>query len=89
MIPSNVNTPLDVPIKPVTDILAVPDLPVPRMPMHPTDVCVIQLVVKQSATASVMVTVASVEPNCAPASVTLAIMVATLYGDNAVITGSV
>ena len=59
------------------------------MPMHKTDVCVVQLLVAQLAIASTAVTVASVVAKLAPVRVTLAVMVPTLYGDDAVTTGAV
>ena len=77
-IPSKLNTVDDVPGMPAT---ASPDLPVdpsPRMPMHATDVAVVQLLVEQSASASTAVTVESVGAKSMPARVTLAMTAATL-----------
>ena len=61
----------------------------PRMPMHATDVAVVQLVVLQSASAITIVTVTSVRAKLAPVSVTLATTYPTLYGNAAVIAGPV
>ena len=61
----------------------------PRVPMHDTDVTVVQLLVAQSASASTADTVASAEAaKFMPASVMLAATEATLYGDEAVGTGA-
>ena len=78
MLPSKLNNRLDVPTTPATESTAVPDRPGPCIPMHLTDVCVVQLLVVQSAIASAAVNVASVRVKHAPVSVTLAITVATL-----------
>ena len=75
----NLNTMLEVPTTPATERPATPGMPGPRIPMHTTDVCVIQLLLEQSSIKSTAVTVASVEAKFAPVSVTLAAaMVATL-----------
>ena len=66
---------------------AVPASPAPRVPMHDTDVAVVQLAVPQSASATAAVTVVSDTTKFSPASVTLATADTTLYGDTAVITG--
>ena len=66
-------------------------MPGPRIPMHTTDVYVIQLLVVQSAIARsrTAFTVASLGAKFAPVSVALAITVATLKGINAVMAGAV
>ena len=49
----------------------VPIEPVPRVPMHATDVVVVQLVVKQSARETTAVAEASVEAKFMPVNVML------------------
>ena len=49
----------------------VPIKPVPRVPMHATDVVVVQLVVKQSARETTAVAEASVEAKFMPVNVML------------------
>ena len=66
----------------------VPSAPPPRVPMHATDVAVVQLAVLQSASAITLVTVASVGPKLMPVRVTLLVFEPTLCGAAAVITGA-
>ena len=68
----------DVPTTAATDSPEEPVVPTPRTPMHATDVCVVQLLVEQSAIATKDVTVASVGAKSMPVSVTLAVLEATL-----------
>jgi len=56
--------------------------------MHVADVAVVQLLLAQSARASMAVAVASVGAKFVPISVTLAMTETTLYGDDAVKTGA-
>ena len=80
---------VDVPTSPATVIPTAPTRLAPAMPMHATDVAVVQLLVEQSASASTAVTVASVGAKSMPVRVTLAtIAYPTLYGDDVVITGA-
>ena len=88
-LPSKLNTALEVPTTPLTVAPAVADATTRFVLVHDTDVAAIQLVVAQSASASFPVAVAFIGPNSKPASVTLAFAEATLYGDDAVITGAV
>ena len=88
MLPSKLNTTLDVTTTLAIASLIVPGLPVPRFPIQVTDVCVVQLLVEQSATASAVVIVALVGAKSEPMSVKLAVIVATLYGDDAVTSGA-
>jgi len=60
----------------------------PRVPMHVADVAVVQLLVAQSARASIAVAVASVGTKFVPVNVTLAEAETMLYGDDAVKTGA-
>ena len=76
--PSKLNVTDDVPTTAAADSPEVPVVPTPRMPMHATDVCVVQQLVEQSAIATKAVTVASVEAKSIPVSVTLAVTEATL-----------
>ena len=66
------------PTTPATVIPEVPVKPAPRVPMHATDVAVVQLLVEQSATASTAVTVESVGAKSMPERVTLAMTAAVL-----------
>ena len=77
-IPSKLNTADDVPATPTTDSPDVPVDPMPRKPMHATDVAVVQLLVRQLAIATSAVTVALVDPKFKPVSVILATTEATL-----------
>ena len=86
--PSKLNTVLDVPTTAATLTPTVPTSPAPGMPMHATDVAVVQLDVAQSASATTAVTVPSVGAKLVPVSVTLATTDATLYGDAAVAAGA-
>ena len=76
--PSKLKVTEDVPTTAATDSPEVPVVPTPRMPMHATDVCVVQLLVEQSAIATKAVTVASAGAKSMPVSVTLAVIEATL-----------
>ena len=82
------NTVLEVPAKPVTVTTADTDAAVPATPMHATDVAVVQLLVEQSAVATVAANVAFEGAKSIPVIVTLAIIEATLYGANVVSTGA-
>ena len=87
--PSKLNTTDDVPTTPVTVIMAVPAISAPRMPMHATDVAVVQLLVAQLACANTAVNEAYADIKPMPFSVTLAKPSTTLYGESLVITGAV
>ena len=69
---------LDEPTIPATLRPLVPTCGWPRTPMHAADVCVVQLLVAQSADASAEVGVVSVGAKFMPARVTLAVTEATL-----------
>ena len=86
--PSKLNTALDVPTTPDDVRPAVPLRSCPRVPMHATDVAVVQLEVLQSASASTAVTVDSVAPKLMPVKVTLAGSAPTLHGLPRVRTGA-
>ena len=87
--PSKLNTTLDVP----TDVIAVspvvPTRPLPRMPMHNTDVAVAQPVVAQTARDTTAAGEASAGASSTPVSVMLATPEPMLYGAAAVTTGAV
>lgn len=86
--PSNVNTALDDPTTPATVSPLVPIRPAPRVPIHATDVVVVQLVVKQSARDITAVGEALVGAKFMPVKVMLGKTDPTLYGDTAVMTGA-
>jgi len=87
--PSKLNTALDVPATSATVSPESPRTPVPRVPMHATDVAVVQLLVEQSAIANTAVGVTFVVAKLMPVNVTLAVIEATLYGADVVNTGAV
>ena len=72
------NTTLDEPTIPATLRPLVPTCRGPRTPMHAADVCVVQLLVAQSADASAEVSVVSVGAKFMPTRVTLAVTEAML-----------
>ena len=82
------NTTLDEPTIPATLRPLVPTCTGPRTPMHAADVCVVQLLVAQSADVNAAVVVVSVGAKFMPARVTLTVAEATLYLVAAVITGA-
>ena len=86
--PSNVNTELDEPTTPATVSPMVPIKPAPRVPMHATDVVVVQLVVEQSARDITATGEASVGAKFVPVNVTLTTPDPTLWGAAAVTTGA-
>ena len=84
--PSKLKGSADVPTTPAT-VSPADDPRPPGVPMHATDVAVVQLVVLQSASARTAVTVASTVPKFMPASETLARAERELEGDNEMSTG--
>ena len=76
--PSKLNTAVDVPAISATLRTAVASCGAPRTPMHAADVCVVQLLVAQSAEVSAEVRVVSVGAKLMPTRVTLAVKEGTL-----------
>jgi len=88
-VPSKLNDVDDVPTNPATVTPSDPAEPAPAVPMHTTVLDVTHDVVLHSPSETSAVAVTSVVPKFAPASVTLTMLDARLYGVASTITGAV